>query len=258
MSYAIITGASKGIGKSIAAILAAKGFNIILIARSGNLLQEICTDLSNKYKIEAKHLAIDLAVCGAAQKIYDWCKTNNYDVQVLINNAGYGLSGAFEKYTATDHTAMMSVNMNVPVELCRLFVPGLKQQKKAYILNIASSAAYQAVPGLTVYAATKSFVLSFSRGLRKELKNTAVTVTCICPGSTDTDFVNQAQIGNKARKLADKVNMTADSVAKIAVDAMLKGKAEVIPGFINKAGAVLTWLLPKSILENGAMRIYEP
>jgi uncharacterized protein len=258
MSYAIITGASKGIGKSIAEILAGKGFNIILIARSGNLLQEICADLANKYKIEAKYLVADFALAGASEKIFNWCKTNNYTVQVLVNNAGYGLSGAFEKYTAAEYAAMMSVNMNVPVELCTLFLPQLKQQKKAYILNIASSAAYQAVPGLSVYAATKSFVLSFSRALRKELKNTAVTVTCICPGSTDTNFVNQAQIGEKARKLADKVNMTPASVAKIAVAAMLKGKAEVIPGLINKAGAILTWLLPKSILENGAMKIYEP
>jgi uncharacterized protein len=258
MSYAIVTGASKGIGKSIAEILAGKGFNIILVARSEKLLQEICTGLVNKYKIEAKYLAEDFAVAGSAGKIFGWCTANNYDIQILVNNAGYGLSGSFEKYTAAEHTAMMSVNMTAPVELCRLFLPLLKQQKRAYILNIASSAAYQAVPGLTVYAATKSFMLSFSRGLRKELKKTSVTVTCICPGSTDTNFVNQAQIGDKARKLADKVNMTAEQVANIAVSAMLKGKSEVIPGLINKVGAVLTWLLPKSILENGAMKIYEP
>ncbi len=258
MSYAIITGASKGIGKSIAEILASKGINIILVARSENLLQKICSELEDKYRIEAKYIVVDFTLHGAAEKIYDWCKINHYEIKILINNAGYGLSGAFEKYTADEHTAMMAVNMSVPVSLCSLFLPQLKQQKKAYILNIASSASYQAVPGLAVYAATKSFVLSFSRALRKELRNSVVRVTCICPGSTDTNFVNQAQIGEKARKLADRVNMSPEMVAKIAVDAMLKGKAEVIPGFINKAGAVLTWLLPKSIMENGAMKIYEP
>jgi short-subunit dehydrogenase len=258
MYYALITGASKGIGKCIAEELAAKGFNLLLTARSEDLLRDVSSDLSNKYKIETKYLAIDLTGTGAALKIYDWCTTNNYKVQALVNNAGYGLSGAFEKYAAQDHIDMMHVNMNVPVELCRLFLPGLKEHSKSYILNIGSSSAYQAVPGLTVYAASKAFVLSFSRGLRKELNNTAVTVTCICPGSTDTNFVNQAQIGEKARKLAEKVNMTPQKVASIAVAAMLKRKVEVIPGFINKAGAILTWLLPKSILENGAMKIYQP
>lgn len=256
--YALITGASKGIGKCIAEALAAKGFNLLLLARSEDLLKEVTRNLNSKYKIEARYLVIDLGAANAPAKIVDWCTTNKYIVQVLVNNAGYGLSGSFEKYNTEDHTDMMHVNMNVPVALCRLFLPQLKQHSKAFILNIASSAAYQAVPGLTVYAASKSFILSFSRGLRKELKNTTVSVTCVCPGSTDTNFVNHAQIGDKARKLADKVNMTPERVAAIAVNAMMRGKAEVIPGFINKAGAVLTWLLPKSVLENGAMKIYQP
>ena len=256
--YALITGASKGIGKCIAESLAAKGFNLLLVARSEDLLKEVCRDLNSKYKITAQWLAADLSVAGAAAKIHDWCTSNKYSIQVLVNNAGYGLSGSFEKYNAQEHTDMMHVNMDVPVSLCRLFLPQLRQQGKAFILNIGSSAAYQAVPGLSAYAASKSFILSFSRGLRKELKNTTVSVTCVCPGSTDTNFVNQAQIGDKARKLADKVNMTPERVAAISVNALMKGKAEVIPGFINKAGALLTWLLPKSVLENGAMKIYQP
>src|ERR1700732_4131082 len=105
---------------------------------------------------------------------------------------------------------MMQVNMIAPVQLCKQFLPKLRQQPKAFILNIASSAAYQAVPGLTVYAATKSFILSFSRGLRQELKKTPVSVTCISPGATDTNFVNQAQLGEKARKMANKVNMSPE------------------------------------------------
>jgi uncharacterized protein len=258
MPYAIITGASKGIGKCIAEELAAKGFNILLIARSEDLLKQVSNDLNNKYKIEAKYMALDLATNGASEKIYDWCNTNNYTVQVLVNNAGYGLSGSFEKYSLQEHTDMMKVNMHIPVELCRLFLPQLKLHNKAYIMNIASSAAYQSVPGLNVYAATKAFLLSFSRGLQQELKNTSVSVTCVCPGSTDTNFVNQANIGDKARKLAEKVNMTPQQVAKICVNSMWKRKTEVIPGFINKMGAVITWLLPKSILEKGAMKIYQP
>jgi uncharacterized protein len=152
---------------------------------------------------------------------------------------------------------MMLLNMITPVHMCQLFLPGLKAQSKSYILNIASSAAYQAVPNLSLYAATKSFVLSFSRGLRQELVKTNVSVTCICPGATDTDFANRAQIGEKGLKAAEKVNMEPGDVAKIAVQKMFAGKAEVITGAINKLGAFMVWLLPKGLVEKTAMKIYE-
>lgn len=258
MAFAIITGASKGIGKCIAEELAAKGADVILIARSENVLKELSAKLAADYKINAKYLAIDLAEKGAAQKIVLWCRENKYEVSILVNNAGYGLSGNFEKYAAAAHAEMMQVNMNVPVELCHAFLSVLKANSPSYILNIASSAAYQAVPGLNVYAASKAFVLSFSRGLRQELKGTGVSVTCVCPGSTDTGFIDRAEAKDKARKLAEKVNMTPQSVARTAVSAMFRKKAEVIPGFINKAGAFITWLLPKNVVEKGAMKIYEP
>jgi len=153
---------------------------------------------------------------------------------------------------------MMRVNMEVPVALCRLFLPRFRLLPRAWILNIASSAAYQAVPGLSVYAATKSFILSFSRGLRQELKDTPVSITCISPGATDTNFVNQANLGDKARKMADKVNMRPEKVAAIALEGLFAGKTEIIPGFINKMGAVAAWLLPKSLTESTAKKIYEP
>jgi short-subunit dehydrogenase len=110
---------------------------------------------------------------------------------------------------------------------------------------------------LSLYAASKSLVLSFSRGLRFELRKTGVNVTCVCPGATDTDFVNRAQIGEKARKTAEKVNMTPEEVGRAAVNAMFARKAEVITGVVNKVGGFLTWLLPKKVLEGGAARIYE-
>ena len=175
----------------------------------------------------------------------------------MVNNAGYGLSGSFLKNTFQDHADMMQVNMTVPVELTSLLLPQLQQQPSAYILNIASAAAYQAVPGLSLYAATKSFILSFSRGLKYELKNTNVSVTAVCPGATDTDFPNRAEVtSDKAKKLAAKFNMQPNTVAALAVDAMFAKQAEVVTGFINKMGLFLTWLLPKSILEKGAADIY--
>lgn len=256
MAYALVTGASKGIGKSLAEGLAARGYDLLLVARSGDLLRGVGAGLETRYKIKTAILAIDLSAPGAAQQVYDWAVS--YNIQVLVNNAGYGLGGALDKNPLPDTLAMMRVNMEVPVSLCRLFLPGLKQHSKAYILNIASSAAYQAVPGLTAYAATKAFVLSFSRGLRQELKKSSVSLTCISPGATDTNFVHQAQLGEKARQMADKVNMSPEKVADIALRGLFAGKAEIIPGFINKIGAAAAWLLPKGLTESTAKKIYEP
>ena len=257
MAYALITGASKGIGKAIAEELAGKQFDVLLIARTEKTLEEVAAAVSAKYNVKADYLPIDLSGTDAAQKILSWCKEKNYIVQVLVNNAGYGLSGAIEKYSQEENNQMIQVNVNSLVSLCQLFLPVLKQQPKAYILNIASNAAYQAVPLLSIYAACKSFVLSFSRGLFHELKRTTVSVTCICPGPTDTDFPHRANVSQKVLDTAKKVQMPPGAVAKIAVKAMFNRKAEVIAGTLNKVGAFMVWLLPKSLVEKIAMKIYK-
>jgi short-subunit dehydrogenase len=256
MKYALITGASKGIGKSMAEILATKKKNLLLIARSGDLLQNLAQNLKQQYQIETDWLSVDFTEDGASQKIYQWCLDKNYSIDILINNAGYGLSGPFESYSSKEYMDMMQVNMNVVVELCSLFLPILKQATEAHIMNIASSAAYQAVPGLNVYAASKAFVLSFGRGLQYELRRTNVRVTTICPGGTDTDFANRANLIEKARKAGDKLNMTSEEVAKQAINAMFAGKTEKITGFINQIGAAFVWLLPKKLVEKTAAGIY--
>ena len=130
MAYALITGASKGIGKAIAETLAGRGFDVLLVARSASLLEEVSDHIRSKYKVNAHSLAMDLATENAAEKIYNWCTSNQYAVQVLVNNAGYGLSGSFEKYTATESRDMMMLNMVTPVQLCRLFLPLLRAQTK--------------------------------------------------------------------------------------------------------------------------------
>jgi short-subunit dehydrogenase len=257
MAYALITGASKGIGLAIAEELARRKFDLLLVARSKALLQEVSQRLAATHGVKTDFLAADLAETGAAQRVFDWCQTKNYSVQFLINNAGYGLSGPFEKHSLAEHTDMMRVNMTTLVELTYLFLPQLRQLSKAYILNIGSSAAYQAIPGLSLYSASKVFVLQFSRGLRLELKRSSVSVTCVCPGATDTAFVDRAQIGEKGRKAAERVNMTPTEVARQAVEATLAGKAEVVTGVLNKLGKLMAWLLPKGIVEKTAGSIYE-
>lgn len=258
MKYAIITGASKGIGKAIAEELASRGWNLLLVARSENKLKEVADALHEKYSVEAAYLALDLSGAGAVKTLYDFCIEKNIQPDFLVNNAGYGLSGDFEKYSLQEQENMMQLNMQVPVEMINRFLPVLRKQPKAWIMNIGSSAAYQAVPALSLYAASKAFILSFSRGLRQELKGSPVSVTVVCPGSTDTDFVVRANIEGKALKTANKVNMTPEAVAKIAVRATLAGRAEVITGVINKLGAFLVWLLPKGLVEKTAHNLYKP
>ena len=257
MEYALITGASKGIGKAIAADLAARGFNVLLVARSGELLSEVAGRVTALYPIKADWLSLDLSTAEAPQTVFDWCHAKGYNVSILVNNAGYGLSGPFERYGSDQHLNMMQLNMSTLVALTRLFLPVLRRQPKAYILNIASSAAYQAVPGLTTYAATKAFVLAFSRGLHQELHKTGVSVTCVCPGATDTDFPNRAQVGAKGMAAAQKLNMSPEAVATMATRAMFAGRSEIITGFVNKVGATLAWLLPKTLVERTAGKIYE-
>jgi short-subunit dehydrogenase len=257
MSYALITGASKGIGKAIAEELAARKVNVLLVARSADLLEEIAAVLSSKYDVQADHFALDLSDTTSPGQLAAWVAEKDYTVHILVNNAGYGLSGRFERYSVKEYMDMMRMNMHVPVELCSLFLEQLKQQPKSYILNIASSAAYQSVPGLSVYAASKAFMLNFSRGLGYELRKTSVSVTAVSPGATDTEFVNRAFIGPTALKAAKKFNMTPEAVAKIAVDAMFRRKTEAITGAVNKTAAFLVWLLPKKLSEKMAAGLYD-
>jgi short-subunit dehydrogenase len=257
MSYALVTGASKGIGKAIAEELAIRKVNLLLIARSGDALRMLAEELSGKHSVQVHWLAADLADAQAPEQISRWIAENNYPVNILVNNAGYGLSGPFEKYGAKDYADMLRVNVQAPMELTALLLPQLKQFPKSYILNIASSAAYQAVPGLAAYSASKSFMLNFTRGLRYELRKTPVSVTAVSPGATDTGFAERASIVHeKAVKAAERFNMTPRKVAVLAVNAMYAGKAEVITGFVNKLAAFFVWLLPKSLSEKTAAGLY--
>ena len=257
MAYALITGASKGIGLAIAEELARRKFDVLLVARSESRLEQETGRLSAAYGVKADCFVADLSEADSARQVYDWCADREYAVQMLVNNAGYGLSGPFESQPLSQHVDMLAVNNGTLVQLCHLFLPQLRQQPKAYILNIGSSAAYQAVPGLSLYAASKAFVLQFSRGLRQELKCTSVSVTCVCPGATDTGFIERAQIGEKGRKAAERVNMTPADVARQSIDAMLAGRSEVVTGMVNKVGKLMAWLLPKGIVEQVAGSVYE-
>jgi uncharacterized protein len=257
MPFALITGASKGIGKSIAEALAARGYDLLLVARSSDLLEKVSAEIHSATNRNCQWLAQDLALDQAAETVYDWCYKNQFEVSVLVNNAGYGLSGSFEKYSPQEHADMLHLNIITLTKLTRLFLPGLLKQPAGFILNISSSASYQAVPFLSAYAASKSYVLNFSRGIYQELKKTSVSVTCVCPGPTETNFVKRANIGSKGQKAAERFNMSPQTVAHIAVESLFRRKPEVITGGMNKLSAFFAWLLPKFVVEGIAKKLYD-
>jgi len=257
MTYALITGASKGIGKSLAYALAKQKVSPLLVARSENLLKELAEDIRKQHGVDAQYLSMDLSKPEAASTLKNWIAEKGFAVSILINNAGYGLWGRFDELPIQDQNNMIQLNVYSLVNLTHEILPILKQQKQSYILNISSTAAYQAVPTLSVYAASKAFVLLFSRGLKYELKNTNVSVTCLSPGPTSTDFSNRAGMNSKIKERADKFNMDPDKVAEFALSGMYSKKAEIIPGLMNKVGARITNVAPKWLTEKFAAGLYE-
>lgn len=256
MNYALVTGASKGIGRSIAKVLAERNYNIILVARSTEELSTVAKELQDTYKVQVQYLAIDLARAEAAAELYAWCRKNEFNISILVNNAGYAVWGQFDELSLDEQNKMLQVNMQTPVELCHHFMPMLKQQPAAYVLNVASTAAYQAVRTLTLYAASKAFMLLFTRGLRLELKGTHVSVTCLSPGPVNTNFIDRANM-QAIKATAEKYGMTPDAVARIAVKGLFAKKSEVIPGALNAATVFFTRLVPKALVEKIAGDLYK-
>ncbi|WP_207534140.1 SDR family NAD(P)-dependent oxidoreductase [Desertivirga arenae] len=255
-NFALVTGASKGIGRAIAFSLARRNYNLLLVARSENELKLLRELLIQKYGISVEYFVTDLSQREAAKGVANWLSFNNFEVSVLVNNAGYGLWGDFSELDLTEQLNMVQLNVNTLVELSHYIIPYLKKHSKSYILNVSSTAAYQAVPTLALYAASKSFVLSFTRALRHELREGPISVTCICPGPVDTGFAERAGL-NALSKMAQAFNMKPEEVAEFAVRGMLKGRAEVIPGPTNFISAFATRLLPKNLIENAAAGIYK-
>lgn len=254
--YALITGASKGIGKSMAIALANRKINLLLIARSGDELSILQSEIKSQYGVEVDILPIDLSIPDAPKMVLDWVNKNNYQLHILINNAGYGLWGKFAELDLAAQLEMCQLNMNTVTSMCHLLLPVLLKEEKAYILNVASTAAYQAVPTLAIYSATKAYILSFTRALRFELKGSRVSVSCLSPGPVDTGFAHRAGL-DAFNKMAEKFNMQPDEVAEIAVKGMFAKKSEIIPGFTNIISVYANRILPKQFIEKIAAGIYK-
>ena len=253
--YALITGASQGLGESIAMDLAKNGFGVLLVARSEEAMKKVAAAAGALNGGRAQIFTADLFAPDAVDRIVDRVHSLGLPLTCLVNNAGQGLWGLFDVLTLEDQRRMMRLNMDIPVDLTYRLLPELKKAKRAYVLNISSMTAYSAMATFAIYCATKSFLLRWSRSLRIELEKTSVSVTAICPGSIITGFTKRA--GMMAMDdLARKFGSGPEPVAKTAVAAMLKGRAQVVPGLLNSITARVQGWLPDAVNERLASNIY--
>ena len=255
MNYTLITGASKGIGKAFAYECATRGMNLILVARSKALLEELQKELSEKNISVQIHTA-DLLDHAVHKKLFDWVKENKWNVNMLINNAGMGYFGQFDEKPLEKHLEVMHLNMDSMIRMAHEFLNSSDKREKRYLLNTASTGAFQPTPYMAVYCATKSFMLSFSEAIRYELRSSNVHVTALCPGGTESDFFSPAGM-EKVIEKNSKFMMKADVVAKAGLDGLLKNKSVVIPGFVNKAGKVAAQVFPNSLVVPSAAKFFD-
>ncbi len=241
--FALVTGASKGIGKEIALQLAAQGWSLLLVARSSDLLESLKQEVETQHKVVVEIFAADLAQPEVPAHLLAFCTAKGLAIQILVNNAGFGVWDKFENADLAELEGMNALNVSALVRMCHLFIPLLRQQPKSYLLNVSSLGAYQPIPYMALYGAGKAYVRSFSYALRDELRDSPISVTCLSPGGVHTAFPDRAGSQLVVERNGRMV-MAADRCARITLSAMFRGKAEVIPGWYNVLAMAFTKLLP--------------
>jgi hypothetical protein len=248
--WALVTGASCGIGAELAKVFAAHRFNLVLVARNEARLNQLAGELRAKHGIQVKVLPKDLSSMTAAREIYDALRET--PISILVNNAGFGVFGPFARNGLQAQTEMMQVNMTALVQLTHSLVQPMLARGAGRILNVASTAAFQPGPMINIYYATKAFVYSFSCALAEELKGTGITVTTLCPGTTRTGFFARAQM----RIARGWPMMEARTVAEIGYRGLMNGKRVVIPGAANKIASALAKRAPARLTSAIVARIH--
>lgn len=236
---ALITGASGGIGYELAKLFAKDRYNLVLVARSAGKLTQLADELQRQFGISVEAVPLDLTSGPAPQFLFDQLQREGIAVDILVNNAGFGVFGEFAKIPLGEELGQIQLNVTALTYLTKLFVGPMLERHSGKILNVASTAGFQPGPLMSVYYATKAYVISFSEALANELKSTGVTVTCLCPGVTDTGF--QGRAGTENTLLFKSLRpMSAKTVARDGYRGLMAGKTLVISGFRN-------WLLAESL-----------
>lgn len=245
MKTTLITGASGGIGEAFARRLAAQNHNLFLVARSGEKLQALCGELEIKHKINTQFFALDLTEPDADARLFARTSALDLEIEWLINNAGFGVYGDFATHDLAEELAMIDLNVRVLTALAHRYLQPMRARRSGAIINVASTAAFQPVPYMATYAATKSFVNSFSQALADENREFGVKILALCPGATETGFFERA---GSVGKIPRHGFQSAETVVETALRALEAGKSSVISGWNNRLIAHLANLAPDSLV----------
>jgi uncharacterized protein len=242
----LVTGASSGIGLELAKCFAADGCRLILLARNTAALETLAGELRRTHQVEALVVTADLSRPETPERVFQELQGRGMAVDVLVNNAGFGASGAFAGLPLQRQLDMIQVNITALTALTGLFLPGMIERRRGGVLNVGSVAGYLPGPGMAIYFATKAFVSSYTEALAEELAGTGVTATVLCPGPTESNFGNVAR-GPKARRVK-MGKMTAAAVARHGHDAFRQGKVVAISGWRNRFLVLLIWMIPRRLV----------
>jgi len=243
MKTVLITGASSGIGKETAYVYAENNYNLILSARRKENLEAIKKEIEEKHQVKVAIFDLDLSETNSAEQLYSQVKAANLKVDVLINNAGFGINGKFKDININREENMLILNIVTLTKLTKLFIQDMVKNQTGHIINISSTAAFQAVPNFAAYAATKSYVLHFSEAIAYELKDDNVKVIVVCPGATKSEFADTAKVDQKHFSKAP----TSRDLAEYIYSSMIKGKVTAIHGFKNKMLAFSGRTVPRKV-----------
>jgi uncharacterized protein len=246
-STALVTGASSGIGAAIARELASRGYGVTLTARREERLRELATELATEHDVRAEVVAADVGDEAGRDVLAARVDELGLDVEILVNNAGFGGGGNLAKADREWLLAMVRVNCEALLDLQARYLPKMLERGRGAVMNIASTASFQPLPGTATYAATKAFVLSLSEATHAELSGTGVALTVVCPGPVRTEFSEVAGLGDAEDRTPGAVWMEADDVARAAVRGTDQGKRVVVPGLLNRAGALAGQHSPRSV-----------
>lgn len=252
----LITGASGGIGLELARLFARDGWNLVLVARRADRLDALAGELRGRFGVSAEVIPADLSVPGAPGEIDAALRAPSIEVDVLVNNAGFGVYGPFAATGLEAELGMIQVNVTSLTHLTKLLLPGMIRRRRGRILNVASTAAFQPGPLMAAYYATKAYVLSFSEALSEELEGSGVIVTALCPGPARTGF--QAAAGMQSSKLFRRIGvLDAVTVARAGYAGLMKGKRVVVPGLVNRVLAQSVRFAPRRLLTAIVRRMQE-
>lgn len=252
---ALITGASSGIGLELAHLFARDGYRLVLLARNRNTLRQIGDDLQARYSVTVRIAPKDLAHPATPAELYQELQEAGIVLDVLVNNAGFGLAGAFQGTDWNKEAEMMQVNMVAVTHLTKLFLPQIRA-REGKILNVASTAAFQPGPFMSVYYASKAYLLSFSEALAEEMEGTGVSVTCLCPGPVKTNFQRRAYLEGTPM-VNSPLMVDVREVARLGYEGMKQGKRIVIPGWKNLVGVEMLRISPRRIVTRVVRKLQE-